>query len=105
MNRFAEIEGARLLLELPELATMKEIKAAYRRLLRKWHPDRCGPDPERCAEMTRKVVEAYRTLAAYCRDYRFSFSREEVKQHLSAEEWWMEKFGNDPLWGDLKNQR
>jgi len=39
MNKYQEITEARALLELPERATIEEIKSNYRRLMRKWHPD------------------------------------------------------------------
>jgi hypothetical protein len=26
-------------------------------------------------------------------------SIKEIKTHSSSEEWWFERFGNDPLWG------
>ena len=35
-----EIDGARKILGLGEAATLKEIKTAYRRLARRYHPDR-----------------------------------------------------------------
>ncbi|MBN2060090.1 MAG: DnaJ domain-containing protein [Deltaproteobacteria bacterium] len=40
MSKFDEISKARKILELPEMATMAEIKSNYRRLLAKWHPDK-----------------------------------------------------------------
>jgi len=33
-----------------------------------------------------------------CEEYKYSFAGEEVKRYLSAEEWWLQKFGNDLLW-------
>jgi DnaJ-class molecular chaperone len=99
MNKYQEIEQARKLLELPERATMDEIKENYRSLLRKWHPDKKKGSKKRCTEMTVKIVAAYRTLIDYCSHYRFSFSEDEVRQHLSNEEWWLERFGDDPVWG------
>jgi len=99
MNRYQEIAEARNLLELPETATMKSIKASYRRLLREWHPDRCTENQETCVEMTRKIIAAYQTIMDYCRQYQYSFSQEAVRRHLSPEEWWFERFGEDPLWG------
>lgn len=95
-----EINAARETLQLSETATMAEIKASYRRLLAEWHPDKGGEDREKCAEMTRRVISAYDTLLDYCQHYRYSFSRETVKRHQSPEEWWFERFGNDPLWGN-----
>jgi DnaJ-class molecular chaperone len=99
MNRYREITAAREILELSETATMKAIKASYRRLLRQWHPDRCAENPAVCIEMTRKIIAAYQTITAYCREYQYSFSEEAVRRHLSPEEWWFDRFGSDPLWG------
>jgi hypothetical protein len=36
----------------------------------------------------------------YCAQYQYSFSEETVKRHRSPEQWWAERFGDDPLWGN-----
>lgn len=99
MNRYQEITEARKILDLPETATMKSIKDSYRRLLREWHPDRCAENPATCIEMTRKIIAAHQTIMAYCQNYQYSFSEDAVRRHLSPEEWWFDRFGQDPLWG------
>jgi len=99
MTKYEEIAKARKLLALPERATMEEIQSHYRRLLRKWHPDRCKQPREACTEMTIKIVDAYRMIIDYCSNYKFSFSEEEVRHHLSEEDWWFERFGMDAVWG------
>ncbi len=98
MNRYQEIVAARQLLELPEAATMESIKSAYRTMLAKSHPDKCSEDQELCEEMTRKIISAYQMIIDYCWQYQYSFSEETVKRHLSHEQWWRERFGNNPLW-------
>jgi DnaJ-class molecular chaperone len=98
-SKYQMITAARKLLELPETATMASIKSNYRRLVARWHPDKCSEDQEICAEMTRKIVLAYQTIMDYCHQYQYSFSKETVKKHLSPEQWWHEHFGEDPLWG------
>lgn len=100
MNKYQKITEARMLLELPESATMEQIKSNYRSMLNKWHPDKCSGNFEYCKEMTQKVIEAYQLLLAYCNQYQYSFSEQDVNRHLSPEEWWFERFGNDPLWGN-----
>ncbi|MFP4159249.1 MAG: J domain-containing protein [Desulfobacterales bacterium] len=100
MTKYEEITRARKILELPESATMDEIKAGYRRLMQKWHPDLCTRDAEKAHEMTRRITEAYKTLLDYCANYRYSFSEEAVKRQRNPEECWMEQFGCDPLWSD-----
>ena len=100
MKQYQEITAARRLLELPETATLASIKSNYRRLLAKWHPDKCPEDHEQCNEMTRKIIAAYHTIMDYCRHYQYSFSEEAVRRHLSPEEWWFERFGDGPPWGE-----
>ena len=97
--KYKDILEAKELLGLPERASMDEIKSSYRRLISLWHPDRCREDKDKCEEMTRKIITAYGIIVSYCEAYQYSFTEEEVKRYLSAEEWWFERFGNDPLWG------
>ena len=55
--------------------------------------------------MTRKIIDAHKVIQAYCERYRFSFAKEEVNNYLSGEEWWFERFGDDPLWGRGKDTK
>ena len=98
MKKYEEITRARQILELPERATMEEIQVHYRNLLRKWHPDRCKQTKQECTEMTVRIVDAYRVIIDYCSNYKYCFSEEEVRNHLSEEDWWFERFGTDPVW-------
>lgn len=100
MSKFDEISEARKTLDLPENATMDSIKSRYRRMLAKWHPDKCEENKEKCAEITRKIISAHQTIMDYCIHYQYSFSEDTVKRHQSPEEWWFERFGGDPLWGN-----
>jgi preprotein translocase subunit Sec63 len=99
MSTFQRITEARKLLGLTEQATMTEIKSSYRKLIRKYHPDKSGEATPDQPEMAVKIIAAYRTIMAYCNQYRFSFEKEEVQKYLPDDEWWFERFGNDPLWG------
>ena len=49
------------ILGVPRTATADEIKRAYRRLAKKWHPDRNQGNPE-AEEHFKKVSEAYDVL-------------------------------------------
>lgn len=100
IDSYKKITAARLILDLPETATEEMIKKNYRRLLAQWHPDKCPEQEEVSNEMTRKIIDAYATLMEYCQQYQYSFSKNSVKRHQSSEEWWFERFGIDPLWGD-----
>lgn len=99
MVTYNELNEAKAVLELPERVSLREIRAAYVKLLKRWHPDTCVDDRQKCSEMTQRIVSAYRTVCAYCDNYEYSFEEQELKRHLSNEEWWLEKFGEDPLWG------
>jgi DnaJ-class molecular chaperone len=99
MNSYEEMNKARLLLGLPERAEMAEIRANYKKLMGQWHPDKCGEDTQKCEEMSKKIITAYEIILAYCKEYQFSFSKEEVMKHATEEEIWLERFGKDSSWG------
>lgn len=100
MNKYQKITEARKLLDLPERATLGEIKSNYRRLMRKWHPDHCTGDSEQCRRMAQKLSNAYTVILDYCNNYQYSFSRDEVKNYLPPDEWWHDRFENDFIWGN-----
>jgi len=104
-NTYQELTEARTVLELPEQTTLNDIKAQYRKLLKRWHPDKCQDNTEMCHEMTTKIIAAYTRIMAYCRDYKISFAQQDVKEYLSPEEWWFERFGDDPICGGGGNSR
>jgi preprotein translocase subunit Sec63 len=103
MGKYEEITEARIILELNEFATVKEIKNRYRALLKKWHPDLCGENEDIRKEKTIEIIHAYRTIMHYCEQYRFSFSREEIDKYISPEELWTKQFGKDPIWGNYQD--
>ncbi|MEO0378311.1 MAG: J domain-containing protein [Cyanobacteria bacterium P01_A01_bin.17] len=49
------------LLELKATANLEEVKASYRRLARRWHPD-INPDSQQAHDMFIKVTQAYKVL-------------------------------------------
>ncbi|MGD9022165.1 MAG: J domain-containing protein [Deltaproteobacteria bacterium] len=100
MKKYQEVVEARKMLELPERASIDEIKANYRSLIRQWHPDTSKAAKEECTAMSAKIAAAYAVIMDYCSHYEFSFSEEEIRYHLSRENWWRERFGNDPVWAN-----
>ncbi|NTV12667.1 MAG: J domain-containing protein [Desulfobulbaceae bacterium] len=99
-SKWERIRAARELLDLDRRASLEEIKLAYRRKAKAHHPDLIGSGPERVAggiEMHR-LTEAYQTLTGYCFSYQIPLEPEPDNQ-LDDEEWWMQRFGSDPLWG------
>ena len=88
----AEIDQARQLLGLGELASIAEIKTAYRQMCKKWHPD-VVEDEATANRKMKDINAAYRLLLNYCETYRFSFSPEEVES-FDPERWWSRRFGD-----------
>jgi preprotein translocase subunit Sec63 len=105
MKTYKQITEARKLLELPEEASLAEIKASYRNLIRKYHPDRYPENQAEYTEITARLTLAYKTIITYCNQYRFSFTKEEVQKYLPTDEWWFDRFGQDPLWSKSKRDK
>ena len=96
MIRFEELDEARKVLELDERATMNEIKSAYRRLAKKYHPD-WKKEPKMLDNRDMKEInEAYRLIRDYCRIYRFSFLKQDFEYNY-PELNYQERFRGDWL--------
>lgn len=50
------------ILDVPKTAAEKDIKSAYRRLARKWHPDANPDNPGKAEERFKEIQEAYEVL-------------------------------------------
>jgi preprotein translocase subunit Sec63 len=105
MGKYEEITEARRILGLNEGSSLQDIKNRYRDLLKEWHPDLSTENEEVRREKTVAIIKAYRAIMAYCEQYRFSFSREEVEKYISPEEMWAKKFGHDPIWGNYSDDQ
>jgi DnaJ-domain-containing protein 1 len=60
-NELDKIESYNIL-ELPETATIAQIKASFRRLAKKWHPDRNKANKTQAEQMFVKINRAYETI-------------------------------------------
>ena len=97
------IDQARELLKLGDKATLGEMKRAYHRMCKKYHPDG-GTDIDPNGEIMYRITAAYELLMRYTREYRFPLTPGEHDIY-DAEDWWMDRFGQDPLWGKSKRKR
>ena len=87
MANFLEIDEARKILSLGDTATLKEIKATYRRLASHYHPDKhTASGLAETEEMMKRLNRAYKVLEEYCRDYKYSFREEDVARTYPHEE-------------------
>jgi curved DNA-binding protein CbpA len=92
---YVELQETISVLGLGERATMREIKARHRELVKQHHPD-AGAVSEPVE--IRKINAAYRILMDYVADYRFSFDENEFYEQ-NPEERIRRQFMDDPLWG------
>lgn len=91
---YPELRQALKVLGLPERASLKEIKAKHRGLVKRHHPDQ---NPNQGTDRIRDINAAYRLLMDYCSSYRFSFSEKEFYEQ-NPEEQLRKQFSQDP-WG------
>ncbi|NVN90791.1 MAG: J domain-containing protein [Desulfuromonadales bacterium] len=93
---FADLREALLVFGLGERATRSEIKARYRQLVKKYHPD-VGDEHDN--DRIRMINAAYQVLLAYIESFRFSFAEDEFYEQ-NPDERLRRQFMNDPLWGN-----
>ncbi len=85
------LEEARELLGLDRQASRKEIRAAYRRAARRWHPDRAPAAMEETyRERMQQVNLAYQRIVQFIEEYRFELVEQKTPEdHLK---WWANRF-------------
>ena len=97
-EEWQSISAAAKLLGLEDKATLKEIKKGFRAASKKHHPDTAALKKGKKADAAmHEIIEAYETLLAYCNNYKYPLVPSE-NEDMEAEDWWMERFGQDPLW-------
>ena len=82
---------ARKLLELGQRASHHEVRAAYRRGARRWHPDRAPAAQE--AEYRRRMQQlntAYQRILQYIEGYRIELVERSAQEDLMK--WWRNRF-------------
>jgi len=99
------LEEARKLLGLPATATKREVKAAYRRSARRWHPDvaQAGEEAAYRARM-QEVNAAYRYIQKFLEDYRYMLEEPPAAQE-DYEAWWQAHFGDTFRAGGTRKPR
>lgn len=99
---FTEIDQARSVLGLGEKADLAEIKKAYRRLTKEWHPDKKSKQDQAAShEKMKEINRAYKVIMKYIENYRYDFIERKVNEDDPVARW-KEQFGNDPTWGTGK---
>ncbi len=96
-----KILAAKELFDLGDTATLAEIKLVFRSYSKRYHPDITGNTKNNRDKM-QKIHEAYQTILSYCENYSFPLVYDEQDLDMDDEEWWMSRFGQDPMWGKKK---
>ncbi len=85
------LEEARILLGLELKASRKEIRAAYRRAARRWHPDRAPAAQEaEYRERMQQINMAYQRIVQFIEDYRYELVEQPGQEELLR--WWHNRF-------------
>lgn len=100
-----DLEQARQLLELDREATRQQIKAAYRRAARRWHPDKAPPgDQEKYHLQMQKINEAYHRILTFLENYRYRLE-EPAAAPDDYQSWWHSHFGGTMGWPHERSRR
>ena len=87
------LEEARELLGLNLQATRKEIRAAFRRAARHWHPDRAPASQEETyRERMQQINAAYQRVSQFIEEYRFELVEKPGPEDLMK--WWHNRFAS-----------
>ena len=94
MHSFEQLMKAKTLLGLRDTASLPEIKARYKNLMQKWHPDKHIDEIETATKMSTDIIEAYKTVTEYVKQYEYRFDESFIKEKtISPHEWWNDRFG------------
>jgi DnaJ-class molecular chaperone len=92
---YTDLQEALRVLGLGNRATLSEIKARHRELVKRHHPDTGTTNDH---ETIQKVNAAYKILLDYVSGYHFSFAEDEFYEQDPEARIWLQ-FADDPLWG------
>ncbi len=102
-SEWHDILEAKELLGLGDRATLGEIKRSYRQQCKAFHPDIVGNDKEKGTVM-RQLTRSYDLLIRHCSQFRIPLVPGDGDA-VEADDWWMDRFGQDPLWGKGKGKK
>ena len=100
-----DLAKARQLLDLGLTATRREIREAYRRAARRWHPDAAPQDQQAaCHQRMLEINEAYHYILAFLETYRYRLEEPPaIKDDYDS--WWHSHFGSSMGWPNQPGRR
>lgn len=100
-----DLEKARQLLSLDISATRREIREAYRRAARQWHPDAAAPEKQaECHRRMLEINEAYQYILTFLTKYRYRLE-ETPETNDDYQAWWNSHFGQSMGWENQPHPR
>jgi len=91
------LNEARELLILGLKATRKEVRAAYRRAARRWHPDRAPAGAEEAyRSRMQQINAAYQRIVQFIEEYHYELV--EAADPEDLQKWWVDRFYTG-VWG------
>jgi DnaJ-class molecular chaperone len=100
-----DLEKARQLLELEIVASRKEIREAYHRAARRWHPDNSpSARSAECHQRMLEINEAYHVILEFLENYRYRLEEAPAARD-DYESWWQAHFGPSMGWPNQKRRR
>jgi len=82
-------------------SSLKGIHLRFRELVKEWHPDVSQHDSLLSHITFIRIKEAYDLLVEYGMNYELSFQAEDIRESTGydSREFWISRFGDDPIWG------
>lgn len=95
------IPEAAEVLGLTGRASLNGIHARFHELVKEWHPDVSGHDPDLPHTTSIRIKEAYDILVEYGTNYELSFRPENIRKGTDYDslDFSMAHFGGDPVGG------
>lgn len=103
LNQAMTLKEARQLLGLELQATRKDVRAAYRRAARRWHPDRApaGAEEEFRARM-QQINAAHQRIVQFIENYRYHLAEDAGPDNV--QKWWTDRFYTG-VWGPPASEK
>ncbi|MCF6175563.1 MAG: DnaJ domain-containing protein [Victivallaceae bacterium] len=81
-----KVEQAKRILQLPDVCSRTEIRSAYLRLAKQWHPDICTESNDECVKQFRQISNGWNFMKYLMEHYRYSLREADIKRYQESYE-------------------